>query len=121
MLEAISHADGMKRPRSAVPPKTQRITFLRAWREHRELSQDQLGAKAGYTQGMISHWETGATDYTGNNLVNLARALECEPRDLLYRHPDTDIELADIVETMTIADRSRLLEIAKTMKRTDGS
>jgi transcriptional regulator with XRE-family HTH domain len=84
------------------------------------MSQDQLAASAGYTQGMVSHWETGATDYTGTNLVNLAKALNCETRDLLYRHPSVDEDIAAIIETLPLTDRAQVLEIAKTFKRARG-
>lgn len=64
-----------------------KIRFLRAWREYRDISQEALGAKIGFTQGMISQLENGDTDFTGNHLELLSQALQCTAYDLQFRHP----------------------------------
>lgn len=67
--------------------KTRRRLFVREWRKHRGLTQEALAARAGVTQGLISHLENGRTDFTGNLLARLAEALQCNPADLLIRTP----------------------------------
>lgn len=67
--------------------KQRRRWFLREWRKHRNLSQEQLAERISATQGFISHLETGKADYTGEMLEKLADALNCGPGDLLMRNP----------------------------------
>lgn len=67
--------------------KKRRKLFLREWRKHRGLSQEQLAERVGTTQGHISHLETGRSDYSGELLAILADALQCEPVDLMMRNP----------------------------------
>lgn len=64
-----------------------RIEFLAAWRKHRKLSQEALAGLVRLTQGMISQLENGDSDFTGNHLALLSRALRCSWYDLLYRDP----------------------------------
>jgi transcriptional regulator with XRE-family HTH domain len=69
-----------KRPRG--------LPLLEKWREYRNgMTQQQLADLCDLTQGMISHLETGKSDYTGELLDALAYALGCEPADLIMRNP----------------------------------
>ena len=51
---------------------------LRKAREAKELSQRELGKKAGVPQGHISKIENGAVDLRVSSLVALARTLDLE-------------------------------------------
>lgn len=64
--------------------------FLFEWRKFRGLTQEALGYKVGLTQGMISHLETGETDFTSTHLDLLSKALHCTKYDLLFRDPNND-------------------------------
>ncbi len=91
---------------------------LRRWREHRGYSQEALAAKLGWTQGAISHLENNRSDYTGDTIAALAHALDCTPRDLMFRNPDDNEDLAEILETLPDGERRRALEIMKTFRET---
>jgi transcriptional regulator with XRE-family HTH domain len=73
------------------PPESRQASQawqLREWREHRNLSQESLGAMIGYTQGMISQLETGDVDFTGEHLQLLSGALNISIYQLLFQSPD---------------------------------
>ena len=57
---------------------------LRHWREASGLSQVELAEEVGVSQNMISKIETGAIQAINLQLLGrLAKALKCEPRDLV--------------------------------------
>jgi len=64
-----------------------RRNYIKAWREHRALSQKQLADRLDTTSATISRIESGARDYTGDFLNACADALSCEAQDLISRHP----------------------------------
>jgi transcriptional regulator with XRE-family HTH domain len=61
--------------------------YVREWRKHRRLTQEKLAESIPFTVGAISQLETGRTSYTQNMLEALAKALGCEPGELLMRDP----------------------------------
>ena len=58
---------------------------LRRIREHRELTQAELGARAGIAAASVSHFETGQRVPSLDSLVKLADALQVPVDDLLGR------------------------------------
>ena len=57
--------------------------FLKAWRKHRGLTQDQLAERVEVTHGAISQVETGRTGYSQPLLEAAASALNCRPGDII--------------------------------------
>jgi transcriptional regulator with XRE-family HTH domain len=68
--------------------ETQPRHFIQAWRKHRGYSQEQLAQKAGLTQPTISRLERFTTDFTGQTLEAVARALRTTPGELLICDPE---------------------------------
>lgn len=60
------------------------------------MTQNDLAAKTGYSQGMISQWEDGKSDVTTENVHILAAALGITPEQLQYRDPDKGEHIADV-------------------------
>lgn len=56
---------------------------LRQIREHRGLSQGKAAKAIGVSVGTIQNYERGRVAITTDRLQQLARALQCEPADLL--------------------------------------
>jgi transcriptional regulator with XRE-family HTH domain len=72
-------------------PKLRRPVFLRQWRDHKNMTLEQVAAELGITAGALSQHERGATNYTRPLLEALAELYGCSPADLLMRDPsDTD-------------------------------
>ena len=55
---------------------------LRVWREHRGLTQSQLGEAAGVAQSMVAMIERGDRRGTVDTLASIARVLKIELEDL---------------------------------------
>lgn len=62
-------------------------TFLKQWREFRDLTQEQLAEKIGQTGSSISQLERGKQGFGDKTLADLAAALECSPVDILAFDP----------------------------------
>lgn len=60
---------------------------IRKLRLSAQLSQNDLAARMGVTQGAVSQWETGESNPQVSALPELARALGCSIDDL---YDDTD-------------------------------
>ena len=56
---------------------------VRVWREHRGLTQAQLGEAAGVAQSMVAMIERGDRRGTVDTLASIARALKIDLDDLL--------------------------------------
>lgn len=113
----------MARRPSPKPPK-HRPTFLRAWREHRGFTQEELAGRIeavsgrSLSPGMISRLENGRVAYTQPLLEVLAEALGCQPADLLMRdpsRPDAPWELADTLRRMTPEEQQRAAAVVRAL------
>ena len=56
-------------------------------RQHRGISQGRIAKVLGVSVGTVQNYEHGRTHITTDRLEQLARALQCEPADLL-KPPD---------------------------------
>lgn len=96
---------------------------LKAWREFRHLTQDDLAELVGTTQGQIAHLEADRRGLSAKWLRKLAPALNTAP-GILLDHDPNDLD-SDIIEIWAEADKrqkKQLINIAKTIVRsgTDG-
>jgi transcriptional regulator with XRE-family HTH domain len=80
----------------------------------RGLSQTELGAKSGYSQGMISQWENGESDVPVTAVYKLAAALGITPEQLMFRDPDEGEHIAEVWDRIAEGDRPQALRILKT-------
>jgi transcriptional regulator with XRE-family HTH domain len=68
-------------------PKHRRRHFIRAWREHRGLTQAQLADLLGTSITTISRIENLRRGYTQDFLEACADALRTDPASLIMREP----------------------------------
>jgi transcriptional regulator with XRE-family HTH domain len=61
--------------------------FIREWRKHRGLTQDQLAERVGISRPQLSKIEKGKRKYDQAFLEAAAEELRCDPADLLVRNP----------------------------------
>ena len=61
--------------------------FLKEWRKHRGLTQEQLAERMGVVRSYISHVENGKRRYDQHLLEAAADALQCTAGDLIERDP----------------------------------
>ena len=79
--------------------------FLREWRKHRHLTQDQLASRLETSKSWISELETGKRRWNQDVLELLADALNCEPADLIMRDPTAPNAIWSIWERIPPARR----------------
>lgn len=94
---------------------------LRAWREFRKLTQEQLAERVGTTKGVISHLETEKRDLSLKWLLKLAPALNTKPGFLIDHDPsELDSDILEIWADVPEANRSQVRAIIKTFRRATG-
>jgi transcriptional regulator with XRE-family HTH domain len=92
---------------------------LRAWREFRELSQEELAERAGTSHQVIGYLERGRTQLSAKWLRKLAPALETTPGLLLDHDPhDLDRDLIEMWTNASAMERRQITSIAATITRT---
>lgn len=93
--------------------------FLRAWREHRKMSQQELAEKAETTHQVIGYLERGRTQLSAKWLRKLAPILDTTPGMLLEHHPD---ELgADIIEIWSRIPERQRARAARVLRELTGT
>lgn len=66
---------------------TRKPTFLREWRKHVRLSQEEAAARIGIKQGTLSKIERRELPYNQDFLEQVALAYGCDPEDILSINP----------------------------------
>lgn len=92
-------------------------TFLKRWRKHRRLTQEELAVLAELTAASVSQLETSKQGFTSDSLSRLARALKCSPVALLAYDPskeDSFWPLFEAAEALQGNDRQRARAIMQT-------
>jgi transcriptional regulator with XRE-family HTH domain len=92
--------------------------FIKEWRKHRGLTQEQLAERIGITKSYVSKIESGKKRYDQPFLEAAAVVLQCEPADLLVRDPGDPDGIWSIWDQLKPVERGQVVEIAKTLKRT---
>ena len=100
-----------------IGPKKPRQNYLRAWREERGLTQEQLSDRLNTSKGQISSWETGRRSMTWAVQEALAEALSIEPWDL-FRDPQQP-SADELLRNATPEIRQQAIEVIRvlTMKK----
>lgn len=99
-----------------TPDKNGGPNNLRAWREAREMTREQLAAKVGTSANMILYLEEGERGLSLKWLRRLAPALETSVGHLAENNPgDIDLEMHDLFtkRNMTPDQRRQLKAIAE--------
>lgn len=100
--------------------KTHGRTFIREWRNHRNLNQDALAERVGVTQETISRLERGDIGYTQPILEAVADALGCTVADLLMRDPTNPAAIWTIWDQIPPVDRQRALGVLEVFAKKAG-
>lgn len=101
--------------------RERRRTFIREWREFRNLTQATLGERlgTGTSASMISRIESGVAPYTQDTLEGLADALGTDPASLLMRNPLDKEAIWSILDKASQGQRQMIADIAKTIVEAD--
>jgi transcriptional regulator with XRE-family HTH domain len=91
-------------------PKLRR-TFLKEWREHRRLTQEQAAERLDMDRSNLSRVERGEIPYSQALLEAASIAYDCEPWDLLNVNPLKEGEVVDLTRIMKQATPEQRAEI----------
>lgn len=91
-----------------LQPQPWRRTFLREWRELRDLTQEQLAEAAGVSVGLVSSLEAAKAGYSAESLHKLAAALNTEPGAIVSVNPQGNEPLWSIVSRATLEQRAQI-------------
>lgn len=105
-------------PHVTIWPMTTHGHFIKEWRLHRGLTQDQLAERIGLNRAYISKIESGKRRYDQPFLEAAADALQCDIPDLLVRDPSDPDGIWSIWDQLKPVERAQVVEIAKTIRRT---
>jgi transcriptional regulator with XRE-family HTH domain len=95
-----------------------RRTYIRQWREHRGLTQEQLAARIDMTPSHLSMLERGQRGYTQDTMEIIAEALQTDVASLLMRNPEDPEAIWSIWEQAKPGERKLIVDIAKTVTKT---
>jgi transcriptional regulator with XRE-family HTH domain len=115
---ALHHAYMAKRVTSRPRKPQWRKTFIREWREHRQLTLEQLAERVGTTHATLSRVERGLIPYSQAMLEALAEALQTEPASLLIRNPTDPEGIWSVWDQAKPGQKQTIVEIAKTVLKT---
>src|SRR5947209_16656746 len=101
-----------------MPRPRFRPTFIRAWRQHRGLTLEQVADRLDMTPGHISMLERGQRGYTQETLEAVAAALQTDVASLLMRDPTDPEAIWTVWDQAKPAQRRQLLVIAQALVRT---
>lgn len=103
----------------AKTPDPSDANYLRAWREFRHLTQDELAEKVDTTGSVISLLENGSRKLSPKWLRRLAPALNTSPGYLLDHDPNAlPTDVLDIWASIPEGDRATALRVLESFKRT---
>ena len=110
-------------PPRARPHANRHRTFLKEWREYRNLTQEKAAERIGVEQPTLSRIERGVSPYSQDFLEQAAFAYMCEPADLLMRNPlddDAVWSIADNLRKASPADQERAAAIIDALLKKTG-
>lgn len=103
-------------------PTKESVNYLRAWREHAGLTQEQLADKVGTAGNVIGLLESGERGLSDKWLRKLAPHLGTTAGHLLDYHPD-DVDASFLAEVIEAGkqNRAQVLAVIRALKTgTDG-
>jgi transcriptional regulator with XRE-family HTH domain len=92
--------------------------FLKQWRKHRGLTQEQLAERIGIARSYLTKIENGARRYDQPFLEHAAEALRCEPADLIMRDPTAAESIWSVWEQLSPAERVQAVAVIKAIRAT---
>lgn len=92
--------------------------YIREWRKHRGLTQEQLAERIGIARSYLSKIESGARRYDQPFLEAAAEALRCDAGDIITRDPTDPEALWSIWDQLTPPVRRQAYAMIKALKAT---
>lgn len=98
------------------PKKAKVKNYIREWRDHRGLSQEQLAGRVERSQETITRLENLRTDPSLSLLAAIAYALQCETEDLINGPPGYKHKIKEEIEALQPDTQRQALTIIRALK-----
>ena len=95
--------------------------FLKEWRKHRGLTQEQLAERIGTTNATISRIEQQKQNWDQAFLLRAAEELNVLPADLLTRDPSQGESIMSIWDQVPPERRQEAAEVVRVFTRRTGT
>jgi transcriptional regulator with XRE-family HTH domain len=99
--------------KTAPKPVKRRRTFIREWRQYRDMTLERLADLVGLTYVSVSRIERGLQPYKQQTIEALAAALMTDVQSLLTRDPNHSEDIWPIWDRATKTERAEIVEHAK--------
>jgi len=116
---ALSLNAGMKQGKPATTKRQFRRTFIRQWREYRDLTLEELAEKVDMSASHFSMLERGQRGYTQETLEKLAHCLQTSAGALLDRNPLIEGDDSAFWDSADPKQRKLALDLLKTVRRNE--
>lgn len=100
-----------------MPGMAQQRHYIKEWRKHQGLNQEQLAERMGVTQSFVSKIERFQQSPDLGFLELAAEVLRCSPADLIERDPSQSARIWAIWDQLQPKQQEQLVEIAQTLKK----
>jgi transcriptional regulator with XRE-family HTH domain len=101
-----------------APKQQYRRTYVRQWRQFRNLTLEQLSSRIGLTPSGLSMLERAERPYTQGTLERLAEALGTDPASLLMRDPSDERAIWSIWDHASPGEREQIAAVVRALKPT---
>lgn len=88
--------------------------FIKSWRKHRGLTQEQLAERVGVDRSYVNKIENFKKRYDQPFLEAAATALMCEPADLIMRDPSDPAAIWTIWDQIPATERDQAAKVLQT-------
>lgn len=105
-------------PKAPLARSRFRRTFIREWRQNRNLTLEQLADRLEMTASHLSMLERGQRGYTQETLEAVAVALQTDAANLLMRNPEDPDAIWSVWDLAKPGQRQMIVDIAKTIVKT---
>ncbi len=92
--------------------------YIREWRKHRGLTQEQLAERIGIARSYLTKIERGSRRYDQPFLEAAAEALRCEVGDIIMRDPTDPEGIWSVWETLPEPQRLQAVAVIKALRAT---
>jgi len=99
-------------------PRQFRKTYIRQWRDHRNLTLEQLADRLDVTPSYLSMLERAQRGYTQDTLEAIAEALQTDVASLLMRNPADPDAIWSVWDQAKPGEKRMIVDIAKTIVKT---
>lgn len=99
------------------PRKQFRRTFIRQWREFRNLTLERLAERIDMSASALSYLERGQSAYTQETLERIADALGTDAASLIMRNPADEDAIWSIWDNASEGEKRQIAEVARALKR----